>query len=126
VIEFIIEGENGGYISSFAYEVNAKIEDLTFRHLVDVYTTNETKRSYQGGVQRSKAPKSLPNPRAIDCYYRNTKGRLIPVSGEFPHDTDNGWRRFFLARFWLVPVKEKSYSFFHMMRRYEQMWSGNG
>lgn len=33
--------------------------------------------------------------------YKNRKGDLLPVTANFPHDTDGGWREFFSAVFYV-------------------------
>jgi hypothetical protein len=36
--------------------------------------------------------------------YRNRQAERIPVTNQFPYDTDYSWNRLCLSRFWIVPI----------------------
>lgn len=116
VIEFLIQGNHKNCLNSFIFQSDLKLDNFTFLDLIKLYVSRRIQRSYHSCKDHKVC--SLPTLREIDCYYEDNHGDFVPISEQFPLDTDFGWRRFCFARFWLVRVKKKSYSLWHTLRRY--------
>jgi hypothetical protein len=56
---------------------------------------------------KSKQP-SLPQIDFAQFAFQDRLGKFVPVSFDFPYDTDYSWRRFCYAQFWVIPVETET------------------
>lgn len=56
---------------------------------------------------KSKLP-NLPQIDFAQFAFQDQLGKFVPVSSDFPYDTDYSWRRFCYAQFWVIPVETET------------------
>lgn len=44
----------------------------------------------------------------VQFAFQNRQGKFVPVSPDFPEDTDYSWRMFSYAQFWVLPVETET------------------
>ena len=126
-IEFVVTDDNRKVLTTFIRELETPLNELTFQELIEIYIAGRFHHIYDNHKRRDKDTcPILPPTRTIHCCFYNKEGDILPISEQFPHDTDYAWRWFCLARFWLVPCKENEFSLHHVIDRYQKTFQAQG